>query len=312
MILSTAATTTPTVVSSSTVTSSLSSSSSLLPTALLQSPAVTQLTTLAQQGGPWVMTLAVAISDAVPLLPTQPISILAGALFGFSLGLPAVVLGQALATLFALLVGRYVLQQPQPQQHDSNSTWWWSSKSSSTKGGNDNNLMNNNNKWKKVLNEMTSGLNSDDWRRVFGTIVVARQSPVLPFSLGNYFVGSATQAPIVPTLLGTICGCFPLNCVWVGAGAGGMAALDISLRSVAASSSSSISDDGMVGLGNVIANGMVNPQVAEGLEVIGVLATLAIVVTIGQAIAKVWNEDDEKEKGSDVEDKNGQEPSVLP
>jgi uncharacterized membrane protein YdjX (TVP38/TMEM64 family) len=42
-------------------------------------------------------------------VPTQPISIIAGALFGLKLGLPAVLIGQTIATSFALLFGRHVL-----------------------------------------------------------------------------------------------------------------------------------------------------------------------------------------------------------
>ena len=127
------------------------------------------ITEWAEQGGPTAMSMAVAISDAVPLLPTQPISVLAGALFGFQTGLLVVVLGQSLATIFALVVGRQL-------------------------GSNILAILgrDNSDKIKKVLEQL--GLDSTaDYKKVFTTILVARQSPVLPFSLGNYMVGAVTS-----------------------------------------------------------------------------------------------------------------------
>lgn len=221
--------------------------STLLPIDSLGSPQAF-ITEIARQGGPPVMALAVAISDSVPLVPTQPISLVAGALFGIQMGLPAVILGQLVATTFAMLFGRYVL---------ANSEWNVFEQSDQDKG-----------KLSKVLDELTAGLNSDDFKSVFLTIFLARQSPVLPFSLGNYFVGAATKAPLVPAVLATVCGCLPLNLLWVGAGAGGMAALDMVRQ---------------------------NSALSEGLEVAGALATLAIVGSVAKAVAKVWNEDEEGE-----------------
>ena len=193
------------------------------------------------------MALAVAVSDSVPLLPTQPISVVAGALFGIKLGLPAVILGQLLATTFAMVSGRYWL---------ANSDWNMFEQTDSGKKG----------KLSLVLDELTAGLNTDDFKTVFLTIFLARQSPVLPFSVGNYFIGAATKAPLLPAVLATVCGCLPLNFLYVGAGAGGKAALDMVRQ---------------------------NGALAEGLEIAGALATLAIVASVGKAVAKVWTAEDE-------------------
>lgn len=202
------------------------------------------VSSLAQKGGPPFMALAVSISDSIPLLPTQPISVIAGALFGFPTALIAVVIGQTVATIFALLVGRQILSE-KPEWMDRF-------------GG-------NSPKMQKALVDL--GLNSDDAMTVFRTIFVARQSPVLPFSLGNYLVGAATTAPLLPTVCGTVLGCLPLNCVWVGAGAGGMTALDAMSKSG-------------------------NSQVLEGLELVGALATFLVIGSIGKVIWNLWNEDD--------------------
>ena len=122
--------------------------SDLLPTGAFDSIRETALG-LAKEGGPPIMALAVAISDTLPLVPTQPISIIAGALFGLKLGLPAVLIGQAIATSFALLFGRHVL---------ANSEW---NVFEETGEGQDRS------KLAKVLDELTSGLNSGDPKTVF-------------------------------------------------------------------------------------------------------------------------------------------------
>jgi uncharacterized membrane protein YdjX (TVP38/TMEM64 family) len=205
------------------------------------------IASLAKEEGPLSMVLAVALADSIPLVPTQPISILAGAVFGFKIGLPAVLIGQAVATTFAMVVGRYVLAKRGDFQE---------SLEDKDKNGD--------NKLAKVLEELTAGLNSDDWKTVFGTILLARQSPVLPFSIGNYFVGASTQAPLVPSVAATVVACIPLNCLWVGAGAGGMAAVDMVAQ---------------------------NGALAEGLEFVGLLATSAIVLSIAKVFYKVWNEE---------------------
>jgi uncharacterized membrane protein YdjX (TVP38/TMEM64 family) len=206
------------------------------------------IASLAKEEGPLSMVLAVALADSIPLVPTQPISLLAGAVFGLKIGLPAVILGQAVATTFAMVVGRYILAKRGDFQE-------------SLEGKED---TSGDNKLAKVLDELTAGLNSDNWKTVFGTILLARQSPVLPFSIGNYFVGASTQAPLVPSVVATVVACIPLNCLWVGAGAGGMAAVDMVTQ---------------------------NGALAEGLEVVGLLATSAIVLSIAKVFYKVWNEE---------------------
>ena len=205
------------------------------------------IASLAKEEGPLSMVLAVALADSIPLVPTQPLSILAGAVFGFQVGLPAVIVGQAVATTFCMVVGRYILAKRGEKFQDT--------LDDDQRGDN---------KLAKVLDELTAGLNSNDWKTVFGTILLARQSPVLPFSLGNYFVGASTQAPLLPSIAATVVACIPLNCVWVGAGAGGMAAVDMVAQ---------------------------NGALAEGLEAVGLLATSAIVLSIAKLVYKVRNEE---------------------
>lgn len=217
----------------------------LLPTGVFDSLRST-IQCVATDGGPAAMALAAAVTDTVPLVPTQPIAVMAGFLFGLKLGLPAIVAGQALATTFSILVGRFVLKESEWNVFDQ------------AEDGDQGKLA-------KVLAELTSGLNSNDFKTVFLTILLARQTPVLPFSLGNYFVGAATEAQILPAVAGTIVGCLPLNLLFVAAGSGGMAAVDM------------VKENGLM---------------AEGLESVGAVVTLGIAAVVAKTVMKVYNEED--------------------
>lgn len=200
---------------------------------------------LAQQGGPLFMTLAVAFTDSMPFAPTQPVAIIAGVLFGLKVGLPAVVAGQTIATTFAFLFGRYVI---------ANSDWNIFDQTEDEEGA-------DRGKLGEVLDELTLGLNSGDAKIAFWTIFIARQSPMLPFSLGNYFIGAATEAPILPTLIGTLLGCLPMNALLVGVGAGGMHALN------------AVKDE-------------------DAVKAIGLIVTIGLIACIARVVLKVYGSDD--------------------
>jgi len=198
-------------------------------------------------GGPPLAILTVTMTDSIPLVPTQPISVLAGAVLGFSQALPCVIAGQVLATTFSFLVGREILQ------NNEKFSFFQSGDGSQETT-----------QQQRVFEELTSGLNNvEDWKQVFGTIVLLRQSPVIPFSLGNYFVGAATKAPLLPTLAGTVAGCLPLNCLWVAVGAGSKTLLQQ----------------------------FTADELTKDFEAFGLVATLLIAGVIGQTIYKVTNEE---------------------
>jgi uncharacterized membrane protein YdjX (TVP38/TMEM64 family) len=155
------------------------------------------ITELAKIGGPFAslaLILAVALADSIPCIPSQPVAIFSGAVFRFWKGILPFEIGQTLAIILCMTVGRFVRKRK--RNHDTSHHPQSDSKLS------------------QILEELTVGLNSKDWGRVFCTIVIARQSPVLPFSLGNYFVGAATSAPLVPAVLGTVTGVFPEMSCW--------------------------------------------------------------------------------------------------
>lgn len=230
--------------------------------------AIGSLEQFIMKGGLPLMALAVAITDSVPLLPTQPISIATGALFSFKGGLLAVVLGQSLATAFALGVGRYIVK---PDENDSR----FDNDSLIPNGEEINNdSQEDYSKLKKVLQELTTPLNSGNPWTVFCAVVMARQSPVLPFSVGNYFVGAGTNAPLLPAWLGTIIGCLPLNIAWVLAGSSGMAAFDNISNSEVTSEASNLQ---------------------EGLKIFGVAMTLSFAVYVAKTVYSVYFTTETKE-----------------
>jgi uncharacterized membrane protein YdjX (TVP38/TMEM64 family) len=211
-----------------------------------------KISSLAKRGGPLSLTLTVLIADSLPCLPSQPVAILSGAVFGFWGGFFPFELGQLLAISFCMWAGRYLFRrrgnESETRRRHANS------------------------KLSRILVELMAGLNSNEFWKVFMTILVARQSPVLPFSLGNYFIGASTEAPLIPAILGTFIGVLPGNIMLVAAGAGGVALLK--------------------------AHGFIG----ESLEIVGTICTVILVFACYKAINKVLcKEDDEKEEETDLE-----------
>jgi uncharacterized membrane protein YdjX (TVP38/TMEM64 family) len=211
-----------------------------------------KISSLAQRGGPLSLTLMVLIADSLPCLPSQPVAILSGAVFGFWGGFFPFELGQLLAISFCMWAGRYLFRRRVNESETRRSR--------------------GNSKLSRILIELTAGLSSNEFWKVFMTVLVARQSPVLPFSLGNYFVGASTEAPLIPAILGTFIGVLPGNIMLVAAGAGGVALFK--------------------------AHGFIG----ESLEIVGTICTVILVFACYKAINKVLcKEDDEKEEEADLE-----------
>ena len=210
------------------------------------------ITEMAQHGGivpSLALILAVALADSIPCIPSQPVAVLSGAVFGFWDGILPFEIGQSLAIILCMTLGRFVRKR--------------------TRNRDTSHYARSNSKLSRILEELTVGLNSNEWGKVFCTIVLVRQSPVLPFSLGNYFVGAATSAPLVPAILGTVVGVFPGNVMLVGAGAGGVAL---------------IRAHGFVG---------------TALEVAGVISTLFLLFACYKAVRKVLCNGDNTDKGTE-------------
>lgn len=200
--------------------------------------------------GPMGMAAVVCGADMIPGAPTQPIAIAAGALFGLPNGLLAVCVGQAFAAAGALTLSRtpavreLILSKEQELESESP------------------------NKLRLSLNAVAKRIDSQGFWGVIATVVGVRQSPIIPFSLGNYYLGLFTRAPPAAVLAGTLVGCFPLNALWVYVGASTQGALEKVLAGEAV-------DPGE----------LLQSPAGSALEVLGGLATLAIVVAVGRAMA---------------------------
>ena len=150
-----------------------------------------------QSGGPLAAYAIVVLGDSVPLLPTQPITLATGAAFGLGPGLAIVVCGQTTAAALCFSIGRSFLG---PERLES----LFGKKVTS------------------IASEFTKtrGADTDDsFKKTFQSVLLFRQSPVIPFSVTNYVLGAATDAPLPAFVLGTALGCFPLNALYVATGA---------------------------------------------------------------------------------------------
>mmetsp|Transcript_2940 Transcript_2940/g.11915 ORF Transcript_2940/g.11915 Transcript_2940/m.11915 type:complete len:240 (-) Transcript_2940:173-892(-) len=143
--------------------------------------------------------------DMVPGLPTQPATLAAGATLGFWPGLVATSTAQTTAAALSLQVARRLGREGQllgdfvAQMKDNGGATGVISAVAEKVDGTDPN---------------------GDWRRPFTALYIIRNSPIVPFTIGNYLLGATTKAPIPPLLLATFLGCLPANCLYVAAGAG--------------------------------------------------------------------------------------------
>ncbi len=137
--------------------------------------------------GPWgpVLFVAVYVAGVVLFVPSVVLTLAAGALFGFALGLPLTLVGATLGAVAALGIGRYLARERVARALAGNATFL-------------------------ALNR---AVGEGGWR----IVALARLTPVFPFAIGNYGFGLSTisaRAYGLASLLGTI----PSNAVYVYAG----------------------------------------------------------------------------------------------
>jgi len=200
-----------------------------------------------RHAGPAGMTAAVFIADMVPGAPTQPIAITTGALFGFKEGLACVCAGQAAAAGGAVLLARSPAARGLLSKAED--------------------ALNAPGPLKKSLDAISAKVDSQSALGVFGTIVGVRQTPVIPFSLGNYYLGLFTRAPLASVVAGTVVGCFPLNALWTYVGATTSGALQAVLNGE-----------------KVDVGPLLDSPLGLGLSALGVVATVALLAGVGKTV----------------------------
>lgn len=191
-------------------------------------------------GGPLAAYAAVVLCDSLPLVPTQPLTIAAGAAFGLGPGLAIVMAGQTTAAAICFTIGRSVIGPDKVEGIFGP-------------------------KFVSVASQFAA---TEDWETTFKSVLLLRQSPVIPFSVGNYILGAATNAPIPALMAGTIVGCLPLNALYTATGA-------------------AVKEGAKAFLDNL---GLDLLEVEEILGLVGAGATVAIVYFAAQALRQEADE----------------------
>jgi uncharacterized membrane protein YdjX (TVP38/TMEM64 family) len=137
--------------------------------------------------GPWgpVLFVGLSVLAVVLFVPSLVLSLAAGALFGFVLGLPLTLMGGTLGAVAAFSIGRHLARERVARALVGNATF-------------------------RALNRAAG---ARGWR----IVALARLTPIFPFAIGNYGFGlspMSTRAYGLASLLGSL----PSNAVYVYAG----------------------------------------------------------------------------------------------
>lgn len=214
--------------------------------------AVTGLLQGAKTAGTPALMASACLLDMVPGLPTQPATLAIGATLGFQKGLATVAGAQTTACFLSLTLARKLGNAGQPLGDFLDGI-----KESGAAPLVD------------AVAKKVDGSEEGDWKTPFTAIYVLRNSPVVPFTLGNYLIGACTKAPIPPILLATFLGCLPANAVYVAAGAG--------LGAIADGSAASFS------------------PAQQAIAALGVLATVAVTISAADAVKEATEDTQDEE-----------------
>jgi uncharacterized membrane protein YdjX (TVP38/TMEM64 family) len=139
--------------------------------------------------------VAAALVASMLPVPTWPLTVAAGVIFGFTGGLPLVVLTSWGGSLAAFLLARHVLRRPVRKMVDKHPR----------------------------LESLDKALADGGWRAV----TLLQMSPAMPFGVQNYLLG-ASRVRLVPFLVGTGLGILPSASMYVLAGSSGRMIADLS------------------------------------------------------------------------------------
>ncbi|KAM7262649.1 hypothetical protein ACFE04_000332 [Oxalis oulophora] len=142
--------------------------------------------------GPAGYVLFVAIYAGLEILvvPSTPLTMSAGLLFGTSIGTVVASISGAVAATVAFLIARYFIRERMLKLVEGN----------------------------KKFHAIDKAIEKNS----FGVVTLLRMSPLLPFSIGNYLYG-LTSVKFVPYILGSWLGMLPGTWAYVSAGAFGRA-----------------------------------------------------------------------------------------
>lgn len=141
--------------------------------------------------GPVVYTLGMAVCECVPFLPTQPISLVAGLLFGTQAGAVCIVAGTSLAGFIAFSLARGVGRPLAERVIRAEMT---DAGAPGSTGGIQ----------AQLVGAMATIEKGNFWQQS-GAVLMLRMTPLLPYSACNYVLG-LSPLPLGPYMLGTVTG----------------------------------------------------------------------------------------------------------
>ncbi len=169
--------------------------------------------------GPLAFIATVAIAESIPLMPTQPLSLASGLLFGTQKGAACMLIGTTLASLIAFTIARGVgrplaerilRHEMKGVEVDSEGT----RVASGTKGFS----------VQAKLMEATEAIENGTFNQQFFAVFVLRMTPFIPFSASNYMLG-LSPLPLTPYVSGTVAGMFFWSFIYASFGGASRALL---------------------------------------------------------------------------------------
>ncbi|KAL4551596.1 hypothetical protein Ndes2526B_g05870 [Nannochloris sp. 'desiccata'] len=168
--------------------------------------------------GPVAFIATVAIAESIPLMPTQPLSLASGLLFGTQKGAACMLVGTTLASLIAFTVARGV-GRPLAEKilrHEMKGV----------EVDDEGNAVPSTNGFSvqaKLMEATVAIENGSLFQQTFAVFVL-RMTPFIPFSASNYMLG-LSPLPMTPYVTGTVAGMFFWSCIYASFGGASRALL---------------------------------------------------------------------------------------
>jgi uncharacterized membrane protein YdjX (TVP38/TMEM64 family) len=170
--------------------------------------------------GPIAFIATVAIAESIPLMPTQPLSLASGLLFGAQKGAACMLVGTTLASLIAFTIARGV-GRPLAEKilrHEMKGVEVDPDGNTSTSTSSNGFFV------QTKLMEATEAIENGSFWQQTGAVFILRMTPFMPFSASNYMLG-LSPLPMTPYVTGTVAGMFFWSCIYASFGGASRALL---------------------------------------------------------------------------------------
>eukprot|EP00241_Pyramimonas_parkeae_P006944 CAMPEP_0114253160 /NCGR_PEP_ID=MMETSP0058-20121206/16238_1 /TAXON_ID=36894 /ORGANISM="Pyramimonas parkeae, CCMP726" /LENGTH=336 /DNA_ID=CAMNT_0001367175 /DNA_START=152 /DNA_END=1162 /DNA_ORIENTATION=- len=161
------------------------------------------------------MLLVVTLCEMVPLLPTQPLAIACGLLFGAKMGVPVALGGTVLAATFAFLLSRTFGAQLLARASETVSRTGLKMEGADEIEGSG---------MQSQITKMKGMVEAGGVAQTALKVGLIRLSPVVPYSVSNYLMG-LTEVPFPSFFMGTVFGMAPWMFFYTNVGSTGRSIL---------------------------------------------------------------------------------------